>query len=745
MLAGFISAQNVTWPTNASRTLSSGFGEFRDGHFHMGIDIKTRGRTGYPVYAIDDGHISRLLTNFRGYGRALYLTTKTGEVAVYGHLSKFNNTLEDVLSNQQEKLRTYLIDIEFQPGEFEVKRGDVIAYTGNTGMSFGPHLHFEYRDEDERPLNPNFHGFDLLDKVSPELFSIAVIPQSPETKINASSLPQVFPLFRDRKGVYNFPDTLNLYGAVSFSIKSIDQIQNVSNKYQFHKAELMLDNEVVYTVSYDSLVYHQAGFERTVKDYRLFRLNEGQFHKLYRRPEHPVLSIHKDEEAGIIEMTPGYHEIQINVYDAAGNKAVARGTAFGSPPVEIVVKEDYQDKSFYVLNVSPRRGSIPLSSVTCYSFTPYGYADSKIEAYQQKNGKGLIITVPRKKLKNRILQIIAVNKMGAFSYPAHWSDSKLPGDYVNTETSYTLQHHEGGLYLQLQTDYFIRGVVSAQLIGTSAPVPVNLTQVQPNVYLSSLIEPAVFESARKIELKYSPPVLPATQPERIVFFDLIPRLAYPGKQATMLSTDRLCSVRSTDNSIFNTTLMWIEKVSNPYPVKSGVRHSAIYYPKPYEIPLKDSVLVGIRYDDNLVNEDFLSIYAYDLKKKKWNYLPSINNVDRRTMITSVRDFRPLAIIQDTRPPRVESSFPANGAHYHYQDVEVLKVYLNDDLSGIDPVEESLIMTIDNDRLYPAYQPLKKMLTCKLDVPLDSGEHILGLKIRDQAGNTMIKRIKFSVN
>ena len=93
----------IIWPTNASRKLSSNFGEFRDDHFHMGIDIKTNGKEGYEVYAIADGFISRMVTNYTGYGKALYLKTKSGNTAVYCHLSKFSVELEKELFSQQTK------------------------------------------------------------------------------------------------------------------------------------------------------------------------------------------------------------------------------------------------------------------------------------------------------------------------------------------------------------------------------------------------------------------------------------------------------------------------------------------------------------------------------------------------------------------------------------------------------------------------------------------------------------------
>ena len=138
--------QNYHWPTIGSKTLSSNFGEFRDGGFHMGIDIKTLGETGWPVYAIDDGHISRMVANFNGYGKALYLTLNDSHTAVYAHLEEFTFQLETILLTLQSKNNSYMVNEYFNAEKFPVKKGDIIGYTGNTGASFGPHLHFELRN-----------------------------------------------------------------------------------------------------------------------------------------------------------------------------------------------------------------------------------------------------------------------------------------------------------------------------------------------------------------------------------------------------------------------------------------------------------------------------------------------------------------------------------------------------------------------------------------------------------------------
>ena len=192
LLISPIYSQNYHWPTIGSKAMSSNFGEFRDGGYHMGIDIKTLEETGWPVYAIDDGYISRMVANFSGYGKGLYLTLNNGNVAVYAHLEEFAFRLETILYSLQAKNNSYIVNEYFSLEQFPFKKGDVIGYTGNTGASFGPHLHFELRNNKSQPINPLINGLNIEDYRNPRVHQIGIIPLSTSSKINGSSIPRVY-------------------------------------------------------------------------------------------------------------------------------------------------------------------------------------------------------------------------------------------------------------------------------------------------------------------------------------------------------------------------------------------------------------------------------------------------------------------------------------------------------------------------------------------------------------------------
>ncbi|NOZ03654.1 MAG: M23 family metallopeptidase [FCB group bacterium] len=743
----FIFGQSPLWPTDAGRSLSSNFGEFRDNHFHMGLDIKTNGKEGFPVYAVADGFISRMVANFNGYGKALYLTTNENNIAVYSHLSRFSPILENALEAQQMRQMRYHVDRSFSPTDFPVKRGDVIGYTGNTGASSAPHLHFELRDMNNRPLNPLSHGFSLPDRIAPTAQEIAFIPLFSDTWINGNPLPQTFPLFRDRGGIYYLPDTINCSGTIGLAIKVFDRRQGASNVYQLYRVELLVDNNLKYDLIYDQLDYDQSRYVNTVVDYRLKRLNLGEFQKLYRLDDYPKLTIHKSKENGILTLPPGYHDLQIRVFDQAGNSSTIKGTVFINPPSKMKIESISRSNEDITFHVQPAFGSIPIESVTAYSFTPYGFADEQVDPLEIiARGKDYSIRFDRRKIERKIIQFIGVNKLGAYALPIHWAADNTARDILDVNAELKLSQVEDGLFLQVQTSVYSDANVALKIHKPNRIYDIPLLQVQPTVFLSSRTSPVIFDNMNYIEVVLTAKAVPGEiRKERIIKFKKKPSLAIPGKTVTVLSNDRLCSIRATSNSVYDTTILWIDVVENNTVPTPGNQLSKVYQLQPFELPLKDSIQIGIRYSKGLKDEKHLGIYTYDSENEHWTYLPTYNRVKRQVLTASASSLDAVTVIQDLTPPVIRKVFPENNGFYNYRDVQTLRAIVDDELSGIDSREEALAMVLDGNRLIIAYQPVKKELSYRLATPLEAGPHELVISIADQSGNVTTKTIKFAVD
>ena len=731
-------AQNPVWPTDASRIISSNFGEFRDDHFHMGLDIKTKETEGHPVFAVTGGFISRMVTNYAGYGKALYLTTKTSHIAVYGHLSRFSSVLEEVLRNNQLVNQSYFVNEYFSNFEFPVKQGDIIGYTGNTGGSFGPHLHFEYRDSKDQPLNPFLHGFELPDRFSPMLNQLAVIPLKKGSTINGSSLPQVFPLYRDKTGFFHFPDTINCQGTVGIAVQMEDQIQGSPHTYQIYRAELWFDGYLHYTVQYDSLNYNRSFINET-RQFGLSRLNLGEFHQFYHLDSHPYSPVQNKKINGIITLKSGYHTLEIKAWDNANNVSTAKGIIFAHPPITMNIQEINRSNQEITFSINPGFNSTPLKTITCYSFTPFGFQDEKIELTKEiLVGKEFLFRLPLKQINNRILQFIGVNNQGAFSYPVHWAEGVKSHDVLSINVDLKLSHLEAGVILQVETNAYTDASISVFLQGESVFIPTWVNQIQPTVYLSEILSPALFNGVQTID------VLLIDKIERKIQFNIAPKLATTKNSVYVFSRDQMCSISTTKNSVYDSTLLWIDMVKKSAPIKSGVHLSKVYQLQPFEILLKDSIRIRIRFSNQYNYEDGLGLYYYNQKEEEWTFLPTRVHWNRSILTSSISSLEAVTIIQDTIPPSVTSTFPAPGGHYEKKDVMNLSAFVKDDLSGIDSDEKHIAMYLDGKRLYASYQPVERELSARLDIPLRTGQHELLIYVEDRAGHHTKKPINFSV-
>ena len=153
-------------PLDIRLSLSGSFGELRSNHFHTGLDFKTNQKEGLNVYASADGYVSRIKISSYGYGKAIYVTHPNGYTSVYGHLKEGVGKIQDYIKMAHYKEKAFEIELFLKPDELVVKQGEIIALSGNTGGSGGPHLHFEIRDtQSEKPINPLLFGFDSLIKV----------------------------------------------------------------------------------------------------------------------------------------------------------------------------------------------------------------------------------------------------------------------------------------------------------------------------------------------------------------------------------------------------------------------------------------------------------------------------------------------------------------------------------------------------------------------------------------------------
>lgn len=211
-------------PLDTPLIISGTFGEIRDNHLHSGLDLSTNQEEGLPVMAAADGYISRVKITPDGYGKALYITHPNGYVTVYGHLQKFTAALNSYVRKMQYEKHVFELDEKLTPNEFKVSQRDVIAYSGNSGSTFEPHLHFEIRDEiSEEPINPLLFGLSFRDTVAPLIKYIRIYPVRENGIVNKSDSAETYETRIDN-GVYSLITTEFpiVYGNIAFGIGTDD-------------------------------------------------------------------------------------------------------------------------------------------------------------------------------------------------------------------------------------------------------------------------------------------------------------------------------------------------------------------------------------------------------------------------------------------------------------------------------------------------------------------------------------------
>ena len=733
-------SQDVGWPTQMGKYFSSNFGENRDDHFHMGLDIKTGGAIGVEILAVEDGYISRIKSDFNGYGKALYQRTISGHEVVYAHLESFTPVMEKVWRLQQAKRKSYIVDAQFSPREFQVQKGDLIGFSGNTGHSFAPHLHFEYRSSKSVPLNPLTMAFDLEDNSMPIAKNLALVPISQGALINASPLPQTFPLFRDNKGIFHFADTISVFGEFGFSIEAIDKRQGTNNKYQFYRAELLIDGDKVFELEYNKIPFNEGKFAKTIIQHDMKRKNLGEFQKLYKLPEHRSISVHSTEQSGIIRLSPGFHSVVINIFDASGNKSIVKGVVAGSFPMVLEAEEILRDSKVTVLALSPRRGGLPIRDAVIYSFTSYGFPDQKLDIlHSEKVKNSLHVTVSSEEIKNRILQIIGINQLGGMVNPYHWSSYDPKISVVDIRPDVKVSNTERGLFLQVDIDQYVPARVKIKLANDNTFTSYNLNQIRPNTFLSEMLSHQIVNNIKYLDVELSHENL-----LRETRFSYMMEAVGPSQKNQIFSNDRLCSIETRPGTFFQTNTAWIEQVDVFVPVQDGFHLSPVYQLQPYDLALRGKFKVGIKYNRDLVEHSKLGIYFYDIKSKDWVYTPTENNKNKQILTAELDQMDAITIIQDLDSPKIINTFPGNSGRYHIKDVNKIKIQLDDPISGIESEEASFVLKLNDKKLFPAYHPLKKTISYKLDRQLSGGQHKIDFSVVDRVGNESKDVIYFVV-
>jgi len=308
-------------PLEGDLRLSGNFGELRSSHFHAGLDIKTNLTIGKPVYAAADGYVSRLKVAHFGYGKALYLTHQDGFSSVYAHLDRFSPSIQDYIKETQYKKEQFQVELFPSKDQFIVKQGDLIGYTGNTGSSGGPHLHFEIRDPQSRPLNPLIYGIQIEDSKRPLPTSLRWYPRS-ESDLNIEAQAQNLSLTKVNDSEF-IAETLETSGWIGFGLGVYDQQDGSLNKNGVYQIRCALNGSLVQEVLFDRISFDETKYMNRYMDYRYYQERKQRVQKLFRPSNNPLGILKNLESDGFVEIIPGSsYTFTIELFDFNQNRTL---------------------------------------------------------------------------------------------------------------------------------------------------------------------------------------------------------------------------------------------------------------------------------------------------------------------------------------------------------------------------------------------------------------------------------------
>ena len=734
-------SQDYEWPTEAGRKITATFGDMRPPRrYHAGLDISTNGGSGYPVVAIEDGFIDRVLVSTQGYGKAIYLRLKDRRVAVYAHLQKFTPHLDQRVRILQKQRGQYAQDLRFERTEYPVRRGDVIGYTGDTGTISGPHLHFEIRDAGNSPLNPLTHGVDFEDDVEPEIGSLAVIPLAPATLAHGSTLPSLIPATRVKAGRYVITDTIAVTGPFGLAVEAYVRYPGQRYRPTLHGLSLTVDGIRHYSIQFNRYHFNEGRLMELERDYGQWRRNGSDFHRMFTTHHTDTLSLIEPGSKGAMELSPGYHRVTIKAWDASQNVTTMRCVVAYTPPTHLEASAKWSpEENGWIVTLN---STAPLRSYHVFYFDVRGrQVDQFSHRILQPAGKRQRFVVPRKTGWRRIIQIIGVDRWGARLEPVHVS--LIPTDDVTRRRRFSLltEHLDNGVAFQVSSDYYLP-IAPEVLLRTDQEVSRYRTRmVSPVDFVAPTLHLAQLQGLREVIIRVR------LNPTYEVRLPVTSTVADSGSQGFLADPSGTFRFEFRPGTFYDSTYVWLSDAQVSLP------DGAQWVVNPIEVgpitrPYQGPAGIRMQVPPNRLLPEHAGIFYLD-REEGWEFLKPVGSTHPEELIRT-RTYRAIttsgevfALLEESDPPQIELREPEKGATYRRGDLRRLRFSIDDPVAGIKD-ETAITLALDGQPRIFEYNTHRKTVTYNLPAPLEQGDHEMIITAIDQLGNARADTIRFNI-
>ena len=343
-------------PLDIPIQLSGTFGEFRNNHFHAGLDIRTQGRQGLSVKSVRSGWVRRVRISVSGYGKALYIDHPDGTTSVYAHLKKFAPKIEAYVKEKQYQKESFTIQLFPKINELPIEAGEIVAYSGNTGGSYGPHLHFEMREtKGQLPINAMRYPLDIEDTLRPQIQNFYLY-----NSISPFGSRKEYPLLRKNDSVYTTAG-ISASGKVNVGVRLFDRQNRSYNKNGIYSASVRLNGIEYFSYQMDRMSFTDAKYINVLIDYPELAKSKRRIQRLVAHPEQKLSFLKNLTGSGELEIESGKsYQLLVEIKDYQQNTTKVEAYLTGSSdqikqdtPIEYSLEPskdylyDFEDKSVY--------------------------------------------------------------------------------------------------------------------------------------------------------------------------------------------------------------------------------------------------------------------------------------------------------------------------------------------------------------------------------------------------------------
>ena len=431
-------------PLKIEHVLSGTFAELRSNHFHSGVDIKTKQREGLNVFATANGYVSRIKISPWGYGKALYIAHPNGYTTVYAHLQKFSPTIEAYVRKQQYLKEQYAIELFPTKEDLQVTKDEIIAFSGNSGSSGGPHLHYEIRDASQRPMNPMLFGFKVKDSRKPRINAIYGYSLNDTSQIKKHNTKIKLKLAQTEDGNY-ISNTIDAYGEIGFGINTYDMQDLAYNKNGVYNIKTYNNGKLIYELAFKKFAFSETRYINRLIDYCHYKEQKSRIQKLYKEPNNPLSIIKNMDNKGRIMIKANTDvNYKIVVSDFEGNTRTITIPIRGNKQ-EIAHQNEIAQTAYYVeaakgitINEQEKSVYIPKKALYDNIYLDFSVKGDTIKVHDDKTPlhKTMLVSFNTEKYKAEDLKQLFVAKLGHRNRPSYVSTVKRKGKFTGKTKSF---------------------------------------------------------------------------------------------------------------------------------------------------------------------------------------------------------------------------------------------------------------------------------------------------------------------